>query len=221
MGRKSIGWKNLWSLTVLVFLRLRPMHPYELQSIIKITHKDEFLRLNPGSLYNSIERLLEAGLIEVAETTRAGKRPERTIYRITREGTDEMIHWLRELLKKPGSDPIWFYAALSFLPALEPKDVRECLQSRVEHLEMDIRNYRQVLATIMPRIGRLNLVEVEYALALRVAECRWVEAILNDLENGKLTWDRRRLRKHANRFFTTPLPDELKSNGPAQECPVG
>ena len=41
MGRKAIGWKNLWSLTVLVFLRLKPMHPYELQSIIRITHKDD------------------------------------------------------------------------------------------------------------------------------------------------------------------------------------
>src|SRR5215831_15069593 len=99
MGRKSIGWKNLWSLTVLVFLRIRPMHPYELRSIISLTHKDDFLQLNPGSLYNSIERLLEARLIEVAETTREGRRPERTIYRITAQGCEEALKWLRELLE--------------------------------------------------------------------------------------------------------------------------
>src|SRR5262245_59885094 len=104
MGRKSIGWKNLWSLTVLVFYRIRPMHPYELQSIIRVTHKDDFLRLNPGSLYNSIERLLLAGLIEVAETMRAGRRPERTIYRITKSGSAEAIQWLRELLETPAPD---------------------------------------------------------------------------------------------------------------------
>src|SRR5215831_19610110 len=115
MGRKSIGWKNLWSLTVLVFLRLKSMHPYELQSIIRITHKDDFLRLNPGSLYNSIERLLDAGLIEVAETTRSGRRPERTVYRITNQGCEEALKWLRELLAKPLPDSNWFYAALSFL----------------------------------------------------------------------------------------------------------
>src|SRR5215469_11116173 len=108
MGRKSIGWKNLWSLTVLVFLRLKPMHPYELQSVIKLTHKEDFLQLKPGSLYNSIERLLEAELIEVAETTRAGRRPERTVYRITRAGRQEMTNWLRELLEKPGPDTTWF-----------------------------------------------------------------------------------------------------------------
>src|SRR5258705_12930587 len=120
MGRKSIGWKNLWSLTVLVFLRLRAMHPYELQSIIKITHKDDFLQLKPGSLYNSIERLLDAELIEVAATTRSGRRPERTVYRITKAGCEEMVKWLRELLERPGPDSTWFYAALSFLAALEP-----------------------------------------------------------------------------------------------------
>src|SRR5205809_297796 len=150
MGRKSIGWKNLWSLTVLVFLRLRPMHPYELQSIIKITHKDDFLRLNPGSLYNSIQRLLAARLIEVAETTRAGNRPERTIYRLTKQGGREMLIWLRDLLEKPAPDPIWFYAALSFLPALEPPDVLGRLERRVRSLEIDIQNYRQVLTSVMP-----------------------------------------------------------------------
>src|SRR6516162_5068252 len=109
MGRRSIGWKNLWSLTVLVFLRLRPMHPYELQSIIRITHKDDFLRLNPGSLYNSIERLLSGGLIEVAATTRSGRRPERTVYRITTRGAQEAVSWLRELLQKPMADTTWFF----------------------------------------------------------------------------------------------------------------
>src|SRR5262252_7466403 len=135
MGRKSIGWKNLWSLTVLVFLRLRPMHPYELHSIIRITHKEDFLRLNPGSLYNSIERLLQAGLIEVLETTRAGRRPERTIYRITPQGCNEAMKWLRELLETPVPDSTWFYAALSFLPALDPRDAREQLLKRVARLQ--------------------------------------------------------------------------------------
>src|SRR6266481_5765583 len=104
MGRKAIGWKNLWSLTVLVFLRLKPMHPYELQSIIRITHKDDFLQLNPGSLYNSIE-------------------------------------WLLELLEAPAPDSIWFFAALSFLPAIPPPEAVEQLAKRVVNLKREIGNY--------------------------------------------------------------------------------
>jgi len=201
MGRKSIGWKNLWSLTVLVFLRLKPMHPYELQSIIRITHKDDFLRLNPGSLYNAIERLLEARLIEVAETSREGKRPERTIYRLTSEGCKEAIHWLRELLETPAADSMWFYAALSFLPALPPGEVSEQLGKRVANLKREIANYKYVLRNITPRAGRLNLIEVEYALALRLAETRWVKQIIAELDRDQLSWDPEVLRKQAAHFF--------------------
>jgi DNA-binding PadR family transcriptional regulator len=206
MGRKSIGWKNLWSLTVLVFLRLKPMHPYELQSIIRITHKDDFLQLNPGSLYNSIERLLQAGLIEVAETTRSGRRPERTIYRLTAQGWTEAKKWLLELLETPAPDPIWFFAALSFLPAIPPPEAVEQLAKRVVNLKREIGNYRFALRTVAPRVGRLNLIEVEYALALRNAEVRWVKAIIAELKTGKLKWDPEMVRKHAAHFFTTCLP---------------
>lgn len=197
MGRKSIGWKNLWSLTVLVFLRLKPMHPYELQSIIKLTHKDDFLRLKPGSLYNAIARLLQAGLIEVAETSREGKRPERTVYRNTAAGSRELVDWLRDLLSTPGPDPVQFYAALSFLPALDPKDVVQQLLKRVELLDAEIAGHRHVLTMIAAKIGRLHLLEVEYTLAVRSAERRWVAEVIADLQAGKLDWNPEILRKIA------------------------
>ena len=206
MGRKSIGWKNLWSLTILVFLRLRPMHPYELQSIIRITHKDDFLQLNPGSLYNSIDRLSQSGLIEPLETTRSGKRPERTVYRITSQGGDEAIKWLRELLQKPAPDSTWFYAALSFLPAIEPKDACDQLSKRVTHLQNEIRNYKHALRTIAPKVGRLNFVEVEYAVAIRIAELRWVKGIIVEMRDGKLSWSPEMVRKYAAQFLTACLP---------------
>jgi DNA-binding PadR family transcriptional regulator len=182
------------------------MHPYELQSIIKLTHKDDFLPLNPGSLYNSIDRLLEAGLIEVAETTRSGRRPERTIYRITSKGEMEAMKWLRELLETPAPDSTWFYAALSFLPALEPHDVSKQLTKRVGHLQSAVRTYREVLRTVTPRAGRLNLIELEYAIALRVAELRWVKQIIEELDSGKLTWDPAGIRRFAAHLFMNCLP---------------
>jgi DNA-binding PadR family transcriptional regulator len=182
------------------------MHPYELQSIIRITHKDDFLRLNPGSLYNSIERLLQAGLIEVAETTRAGRRPERTVYRITPQGCREATQWLRELLEKPAADTTWFFAALSFLPALDPRDVAEQLRKRLTHLESEIHQHKHVLKHLTAKVGRLSLIELEYSVALRTAEHRWVRRIISELGSPKLNWNPEMLRKHASRFFATCLP---------------
>lgn len=187
------------------------MHPYELQSVIKLTHKEDFLQLKPGSLYNAIERLLKAGLIEVVETSRAGRRPERTVYKITVTGNQEMLAWLRELLAKPSSDSTQFYAALSFLPVLDPRDVVAQLLKRVEALDESIRNYENVLVTITPRIGRLNLVEVEYALVLRRAECRWIREIIDDLETSKLTWNPEILLKQAAQYFETCISAPQKT----------
>src|SRR6185369_10346556 len=143
---------------------------------------------------------------------------ERTVYRITRQGDREMITWLQQLLEQPAADPMWFYAALSFLPALEPQDVLKRLQRRMQALETDIQTYKQLLTSLTPRIGRLSLVEVEYALALRVAEARWVAEIINDLKSKKLNWDRALVRKYANQFFTTAITGN--SNGNSNRLPT-
>src|SRR5258708_25639756 len=98
MSRSRAGHRNLWSLTVLCPLRVRPMHPYEMQRLIREWHKDEFLDLKRGSLYHAIEQLRRAGWIDPIETSREGRRPERTVYRLTEVGDREELRLLRALL---------------------------------------------------------------------------------------------------------------------------
>ena len=35
MGHTPAGYRNLWALTVLSLLRLRPMHPYEISTTLR------------------------------------------------------------------------------------------------------------------------------------------------------------------------------------------
>ena len=112
-------------------LRPKPMHPYEMQRLIREWHKDAFLDLKRGSLYHAIERLRRASCIEPLETTRDGRRPERTVYRLTQAGENAGIEWLQELLAKPVPEPTQFFAALSFLPHLAPASVIEQLKERI------------------------------------------------------------------------------------------
>ena len=79
------------------------MHPYEMQRLIRERKKDEFLDLKRGSLYQNIGRLDQAGLIAKLETTRDGRRPERTVYRLTEAGERDLLAWLRDLLANPGA----------------------------------------------------------------------------------------------------------------------
>jgi DNA-binding PadR family transcriptional regulator len=187
---ERINYRNLWALTVLCLLRQRPMHPYEMQRLIRQCHKDEFLDLKRGSLYHAIERLQRAGLIDVVETSREGRRPERTVYQLTEAGELEVLNWLRELLAKPVSEPSQFLAALSFLPHLSTEDALDQLHERASRLEMAIIGLDAVLQKLVPRIGRAVLVEVEYARAMKQAELEWVRSLSEDLRAGRLTWGR-------------------------------
>jgi DNA-binding PadR family transcriptional regulator len=173
------------------------MHPYEMHRLIRQRKKDDFLDLKRGSLYHAIGRLQRAGFIEAVATTREGKRPERTVYRITEAGSDELLAWLRELIANPARETSQFFAALSFLPVLQPNDALLLLEDRAGLLEAAVAELDSVLRTMIPKIGRVVLVEVEYTVAMRRAELAWVRSITEDLRNGQLTWDAESMRRLA------------------------
>jgi DNA-binding PadR family transcriptional regulator len=171
------------------------MHPYEMQRLIREWHKDEFLDLRRGSLYHAIERLREQKCIEAVESFRAGKRPERTVYRLTEIGEQKMHEWLKDMLARPLREPTQFFAALSFLPVLAPASAKTQLNERARLLKEEIANLEMVLATMVPKIGRLVLVEVEYLCAMRKAELSWVVSFEDELQRGTLTWDPRAMHQ--------------------------
>src|SRR5947209_14755192 len=92
---------SLWELAVLALLREEPMHPYEMQRLLKERHEDEVLGLKRGSLYHAINRLMRSGLIEAVTTDREGRRPERTTYRLAANAEQEFLRWLRQRLATP------------------------------------------------------------------------------------------------------------------------
>jgi DNA-binding PadR family transcriptional regulator len=181
--------RNLWELTVLCFLRERPMHPYEMQRLIRQRHKDDFLDLKRGSLYHAIERLLRAGLIEVWETSREGKRPERTVYRLTEQGERERLEWLRELLARPVPETSQFMAAVSYLAQLTAEDARDQLSVRAGRLELELVSLNAIVHELAARLPRVLLLRAEYVRTMQQAELRWVRCLLEEIGSGRLSWD--------------------------------
>jgi len=180
---------NLWALTVLSLLRERPMHPYEMQRQIQMRHKADVLALKRGSLYHAIERLLKSGEIEPVETTREGRRPERTVYRLTPEGEESLLDWLRGLVSRPVQEPSLFVAALTHVHQLTPDDAREQLMSRAIALEGGISALGAIIELVEATVGRVSVLELEYALAVARAELAWVRSVSEDLSTGRLVWN--------------------------------
>ena len=180
---------GLWELAVLSLLRERPMHPYEILRTLKARHKDDVLVLKRGSLYHAIRRLETARLIEVVETTREGRRPERTTYQLTSSAQPMLTQWLRGLLDQPQNERAVFVGALSFLFHLSPTEAGESLQKRIAALEQQIGEFEQTLALVQPRIGRIHTVETEFTRAVRMAELVWIRALAADIRSGRFRWD--------------------------------
>ena len=165
----------------------RPMHPYEMKSTMKERGHDQVIRLKGGSIYDTVERLEAGGFIKSQETSREGRRPERTVYAITEAGRDEITGWLAELLTQPVSEYPQFAAALAFMAALDKDEVARLLKMRIALLDGQIAGAEKQLTNFLGMgLPRLFLVEGEYAVAMKRAELEWVRRLVEDIQGGKL-----------------------------------
>jgi len=180
---------GLWEIAILALLREEPMHPYQMQQLLRERHKDEILVLKRGSLYHAINRLLRAKLIAVVSSARHGRRPERTTYRICTAGRQQLVHSLRQMISVPRREPNDFLASMSFVIYLTPSVAATKLTERALHLEQEIRASEAALKRAAVRVLRIHLIESEYLLAMRNAELKWVRGVIAELRSGQLTWD--------------------------------
>lgn len=185
MAKRKIA--NPLALAVMACLAERPMHPYEMATTLRSRGKEESIRLNYGSLYAVVESLQRHGLIVRRETEREGRRPERTIYRLTDAGRLELIDWLSELLSTPMKEYTQFEAGLSLIAVLPPEDAVTLLRQRCKRLELDLARLRSVAEfTAAEGLPRLFLIESEYERALREADLAWTRNLAGEIESGAL-----------------------------------
>jgi DNA-binding PadR family transcriptional regulator len=184
-SRRKIS--NPLALAVMALLYERPMHPYEMASTMRERGKHESIKFNYGSLYSVVEALVREGLILPREKVREGRRPERTVYELTEEGSVEFLGWLRELLGEPVKEYTQFAAGLSFIPAIPPDEAVALLEERARRIQEEVGRARSELDAAMERgLPRLFLVEAEHELILREAELRWVRELAREIREGTL-----------------------------------
>ena len=173
MSRRRVS--NLLALAVLSCLSERPMHPYEISTTLRTRGKEDSIKLNYGSLYSVVESLQKHGLIRSRETTREGRRPERTVYEITADGIAEFEDWLAELLSTPVRDFTSLEAGLSLMPSLPPDEVARLLELRVEKLRIELGRVDARLEVAAGlALPELLLVESRYRRHMLTAELDFV-----------------------------------------------
>ena len=185
MARRRVS--NPLALAVLSCLIERPMHPYEISTTLRERGKEHSIKLNYGSLYSVVESLQKHGLITAQETTRAGRRPERTVYAITDSGRAEFEDWLSELLSTPVREYTSLEAGLSLIGGLPPNVVADLLDTRVEKLRAEVGTVEGMLAGAREQgVPDLFLIESIFRVRMLRAEEEFVTQLSRDIRSSAL-----------------------------------
>ena len=112
--------------------------------------------------------------------------------------------WLGELLAQPLSEYPLFTVAISFLAYLPMKTALQALTARLIELEGELAGIEARLQGLGQSLHRLLLLELEYVQALRQGEVAWVRTLMQDIREGRLTWDAEALREHPERLLLEP-----------------
>jgi DNA-binding PadR family transcriptional regulator len=179
-----------------------------MQKMFEAQGNDRVVNLRSrATLYQTIDRLMRLGLVEITETVHRGGFPDRVIYAITESGRGVAREWLRQILSTTEGQYPEFIAALSVLMGLEPEDARAQLELRAERLAAQLTETEAELANAPPDLPRLFLLEEEYRMAMLKAELDWLRDAVADLREGRLDWNEQWLRELAAEF----LPDEAEN----------
>ena len=181
--------RSVLAVAVLSMLTEEPMHPYRMQQLIKERNKGDIVNVTQrNSVYQTIDRLLRAELVEVESTAREANRPERTTYQITDAGRTTLREWLDAMLRTPAREYPEFPAALSFLPSLSPAEAVDALTARISHLEQQLRALGDEIEQGSTFLARLFLIETEYQQQVLATELDYVKALVDDLRTERITW---------------------------------
>ena len=183
-------------IAILSLLWRQPMHPYEMRHRIRVQEIDRVMKVTHGTLYSTVDRLAASGLIQPVETSREGRRPERTVYEITDLGRDQLLDALRDGLMRAAPDYPGLATALTFATLLDPDEVAELLERRAIAAEATLSGLNTGMDAALKQsrfqrmhMGRVHLIETEYLIALQRAELDWLRAVVADIREGRLSWD--------------------------------
>jgi DNA-binding PadR family transcriptional regulator len=184
---------NPIALTALAALLERPMHPYQLATVLA----GRGVPVNRGSLYDTVEAMTRAGWIEPQPTEREGARPQRTPYALTEAGRAELVWRLDSQVRAPHREFPEFLGAVSHLGVLGRERAAGALKERAERLAALIAEDQRRLDEALGSgsVPRLFVIEADYALAMLRAERDWVLTLAEDITSGRLAWPRLRQDK--------------------------
>ncbi|MFB9689786.1 helix-turn-helix transcriptional regulator [Amycolatopsis plumensis] len=176
-------------IAVLELLHEGPMHPYEMAQLMRERYVHMRVNVKAGSLYHTVERLLRDGLIEVVDTQRDGRRPERTVYGMTQTGLDEFTQRARELLGDLATEFPAYLSGLGVIDELGREASLIELEHRITRLRAAVAGDEAVLQRLAEdETPPIYWLDWRYQCDHRKFELEWTERLHDDLRSGRIAF---------------------------------
>lgn len=189
-----------------------PNHPYEVYRLMRHRREDRVVKVRPGTLYHTIDKLAADGLLQPVGVDRDGNRPERTTYAITDAGRVLLRRTIRDMLARPVYEYPRFPVAAAEAHNLDRDDALAALRERVETLTME-RDLvdRAIEETLRLSIPPVLWLEVSCQRAHLAAEIGWLERTIAAVESGEIDWSARPGAPHTDdaRYDCFDIPTPL------------
>ncbi|HLT60962.1 MAG TPA: PadR family transcriptional regulator [Microlunatus sp.] len=174
---------------LLALLAERDMHAYEMYQLLIKRAEDRQVKVRPGSLYHTVERLADHGLVQPVGVDREGNRPERTRYSLTEAGAQALQTWVVEMLRAPVNEYPRFPVALDEAHHLPREKVVACLGKYTDALAAEIeeivQGVEQVNACGVPEAYWMSW---SYLLEVKRTELDWIRRQVERIKNEELEW---------------------------------
>lgn len=177
------------AISVLALLHENPMHAYEMYQLLIKRHNHRIVKIRPGSLYHTVERLAGQEYVRAIGTERAGNRPERTKYEITPAGAEALRRRVETGLEKFVYEYPLFPVVLSEAHNLEEADALLRFRRRIAELDDWLAEVDQMLGDARERgVHEPYWMGGSYVRAVVAAERDWLSNTIERIESKDMPW---------------------------------
>ena len=181
------------AISVLALLKEEPMHAYEMYQLLVKRHHHWLVKVRPGSLYHTVERLARQNYVRATGTERAGNRPERTTYELTPEGDAALTRRVETGIEEYVHEYPLFPVVLSEAHNLEPDDAAGAFRQRLAALDAELAELHASIAEVTERqVPEQFWVAADYQRAVLAAERDWLATLIHRIESKDLSWQHRK-----------------------------
>lgn len=168
---------------ILYYLSIKPTHGYEIQRFIQINHMDRWTKIQSGSIYYALSKLVKEGLIVLKGEVGAGTKARKT-YAITDHGQQKLKELVKEELDKElqttGSDKFIIYPLLN---TLDKQTMVKQIKGHILKLK-DKKSYMEKWQSIKVNNNSLKVERISFEMMIRSLEdqVNWHEALIEEMD---------------------------------------